>query len=46
MYEKHCKILMKFARANRIPTFICFTGWNEKSDGYVLFPNKQVVKDF
>jgi hypothetical protein len=37
---------MKFAEANRMKMFICFTGQNEKSVGYVLFPNKLVEKVF
>jgi hypothetical protein len=37
---------MKSAGANRMKMFICFTGQNEKSGGYVLFPNKPVVKVF
>jgi hypothetical protein len=40
------KIPTKFARVNRMKTFICFTGQNEKSDGYVLFRSKRAVKVF
>ena len=42
--RKHWKTRTKFGRANRMETSICFTGQNEKRDGYVLFPNKPVAK--